>query len=75
MNRGAAPIGIVYRTDVLVHDKVRIVDTFPAGTHPTVVYPVALTADSAPGAQEFPDYLNRPTAAAVFKKYGFSLAP
>lgn len=75
VNRGEAPLGIVYRTDVLVDDKVRIVDTFPADTHPPVVYPVALTAVAAPGAQEFLDYLNGPAAAAVFKKYGFTLAP
>lgn len=75
VSRGEAPLGIVYRTDVLINDKVRIVDTFPADTHPPVVYRVALTATAASSAQAFLDYLSGPAAAAVFKNYGFTLAP
>jgi molybdate transport system substrate-binding protein len=75
VSRGDAPLGIVCRTDVLVNDTVRIVDTFPADTHPPIVYLAAVTAVATPGAQEFLDYLNGPTAAAVLKKYGFTLDP
>src|SRR5262245_32998915 len=39
--RGEAPLGIVYATDAKVEPKVRIVGTFPADSHPEIVYPVA----------------------------------
>src|SRR6478672_7522023 len=45
--RGEAPLGIVYRTDALAESGVRIVGTFPAGSHPPVVYPAAVIAGSA----------------------------
>ena len=38
--RGEAPLGIVYRTDALAEKGVRIVDTFPGGSHPPIVYPM-----------------------------------
>src|SRR5262249_53821726 len=44
--RGEAPLGIVYTTDAMAEQKVRIVDTFPDNTHPPIVYPVALTKDA-----------------------------
>jgi molybdate transport system substrate-binding protein len=74
VSRGDAPLGIAYRTDVLVDHNVRIVDTFPALTHPPIVYTAALTVGAAPYAQAFIDYLSSPAAAAVFRKYGFTLA-
>lgn len=41
--RGEAPLGIVYSSDALIDKSVRVVDTFPADTHPPIVYPIALT--------------------------------
>ena len=75
VHRGDVPLGIVYRTDALVDHKVRVVDAFPADTHPPVIYYVAVTTVAAPGAQSFVDYLRGPAAAAVFKKFGFTPAP
>lgn len=73
--RGEASLGIVYETDAKAEAKVRTVDTFPADTHPAVVYPVALTA-SANGsdAEAFLAYILSAKAAAVFKRHGFSVA-
>src|SRR5690606_1413773 len=45
--RGEAPLGIVYATDAAADDNVTIVGTFPATSHPPIVYPAALTADSS----------------------------
>lgn len=73
--RGEVPLGIVYMTDALVDKKVRIVDTFPADTHPPITYPVALTAVAQPNAQQFIDYLRGPAGQTVFKKYGFAVIP
>ena len=41
--RGEAPLGIVYASDVVAEPGVRVVDTFPAYTHPPIRYPAALT--------------------------------
>lgn len=73
--RGEASLGIVYETDAKAAAKVRTVDTFPADTHPAIVYPVALTA-SANGsdAEAFLAYILSAKAAAVFKRHGFSVA-
>jgi len=74
--RGESPLGIVYDTDAKVEPKVRIVGLFPAGTHPKIVYPVALVAGSKnPEAAKFLAYLSGPQAAAVFRKYGFTVLP
>jgi len=71
VDRGEAPLGIVYRTDALIDKGVRIVGTFPQASHAPIVYPVALTVGAKPGAQKFVDYLRTPAAAAIFLKYGF----
>lgn len=74
--RGESPLGIVYDTDAKVEPKVRIVGLFPAGTHPKIVYPVALVAATKnPDAAKFLAYLSGPQAAAVFRKYGFTVLP
>ena len=43
--RGEAPLGIVYRTDAAADPTVRIVGTFPADSHPPIIYPAAVTKD------------------------------
>lgn len=70
--RGEAPLGIVYATDAAADDNVTIVGTFPATSHPPIVYPAALTAHSSHhDAAAFLHHLFSPTAAAVFEKHGF----
>ena len=39
--RGEAPLGIVYKTDAASDPSVRIVGTFPADSHPPIIYPAA----------------------------------
>jgi molybdate transport system substrate-binding protein len=72
--RGEAPLGIVYRTDALAEKRVRIVDEFPADSHPAVVYPIALTTHASPQAQKFEDFVSGDAAKAIFKKFGFTPA-
>jgi len=70
--RGEAALGIVYRTDALVSKDVRIVDTFPAGSHPPIVYPMAnIRRMSPPAAFDFADYVASAPALAVFRRFGF----
>jgi molybdate transport system substrate-binding protein len=74
VSRGEAPYGIAYRTDALADKGVRIVGTFPANTHPPIVYPAALlTAGHTPAATSLLDYLKTPAAGAIWEKYGFGL--
>jgi molybdate transport system substrate-binding protein len=70
--RGEAPFGIVYRTDALVEPRVRIVDVFPESTHPPIIYPAAIVAQSTDAAAEgFLRSLRAPQARATFERYGF----
>jgi len=69
--RGEAPLGIVYASDARADPQVRVVDTFPAGSHPPIVYPIALTKVAQAGADGFLAYLLGPEARAVFVRYGF----
>ena len=73
--RGEAPLGIVYRTDALADKRVRIVDTFPADSHPPIIYPVAVTAEAGPAAVQFATFLESPAARQIFMRYGFEPLP
>lgn len=74
VSRGEAPLGIVYKTDAASDPNVTIVGTFPEGSHPPIVYPVALTKDSAnPEAIEFLGFLRSDKAKPFFEKQGFTL--
>lgn len=69
--RGEAPLGVVYETDAAVEPGVRIVDIFPAGSHPPIVYPVAVTRRARPGAVAFYQFVRGPEATAIFRRYKF----
>ena len=73
VSRREAPLGIVYHTDAFVDSGVRIVDTFPASSHPPIVYPAALTSVSSPAAVKVLDYLKSNEARAVFVAQGFTV--
>lgn len=69
--RGEAPLGIVYSSDALIDKSVRVVDTFPADTHPPIVYPIALTKSAQADAALFVAYVVR-QGHDVFARYGFT---
>lgn len=72
VSRGEAPLGVVYRTDALADTGVRIVDAFPASTHPPIVYTmIALKKASTPAPAALAAYLASPEALATFAKFGF----
>jgi molybdate transport system substrate-binding protein len=70
--RGEAVLGIVYATDAKVEPQIKIVGTFPAESHPPIVYPVAATTSASSGAASYLDFLRTPAAKAIFEKYGFT---
>ncbi|MBS0376408.1 MAG: molybdate ABC transporter substrate-binding protein [Proteobacteria bacterium] len=73
--RGEAPLAIVYETDARAEPRVRIVGTFPDGSHPPIAYPAALTAAAPAAAAAFLDYLTTPAALRAFERAGFRAPP
>lgn len=73
VSRGEAPLGIVYATDAASDPGVETVATFPADSHPPIVYPAAVTQDApnADGAAAFLGFLRSPTARPFFERQGF----
>ena len=73
VERDEAPLGIVYGSDAVASDKVKVVGVFPADSHKPVEYPMAVVkGQDNKAARDFYDYLKTPQAAEIFKKYGFS---
>jgi molybdate transport system substrate-binding protein len=74
VSRGEAPLGIVYQTDAAADEGVKVVAAFPEGTHPPILYPVAVAAASKnPDAAAFVTYLRSTSAKAAFEKQGFTV--
>lgn len=78
VERGEAPLGIVYATDAAAsrgaNGGVRIVGTFPAGSHEAITYPFALTrraVGNAP-ARALLAFLAGPEAAPGWQRFGFT---
>ena len=69
--RGEAVLGIVYATDARTEPGVKIVGTFPADSHPAIIYPVAATAHAGSSANDYLAFLRSTAAKAIFEKYGF----
>jgi molybdate transport system substrate-binding protein len=70
--RGEAPIGIVYETDAKAEPKVKIIGTFPEGSHQAVTYPVAATTNAKGNAAKYLSFLRTAAAKAMFEKHGFT---
>jgi molybdate transport system substrate-binding protein len=72
VDRGEAPLGIVYTTDALADRTVRVVGTFPPRSHRLISYPMAaLTASTNPDAEGFRRYLLSAEGKATFRRFGF----
>jgi molybdate transport system substrate-binding protein len=71
-----APLGIVYATDVASTDPVTVVGSFPADSHPPIVYPAAVLTNAADAADlAFFAALTSDAADAVFASMGFTVLP
>ena len=70
--RNEAPLGIVYRSDAVTENRVRVVDTFAAGTHPPIIYPVALVSGGdTEAARRLLARLHSERAGRIFSRNGF----
>lgn len=73
VERGAAPLGVVYATDARASNKASVVAVLPAQSHPPIVYPIArLTRSDNPEAEAFRRFLLSEEAAALFRARGFA---
>lgn len=69
--RNEAALGIVYSTDAKVEPGVKIVGTFPADSHPAIIYSVAATMTAKPGTADYLAFLRSSAAKNILEKYGF----
>jgi molybdate transport system substrate-binding protein len=72
---GNVEAGIVYKTDAISSDKIKVVATAPEGSHQPIVYPIAVITSTKQGkaAADFVNYLFGPESKAIFEKNGFSM--
>ncbi len=73
VERGEAPLGIVYATDAAIATDVKIIATFPENSHPAITYPVAITTGQTnPAAVKLLAWLLGDDAGVIFAEYGFN---
>lgn len=69
---GEAGLGIVYATDAVAEKDVSVIGSFPADSHPPIVYPAAdIAGRDLPAETEFLDYLRGPEAREALEQQGF----
>lgn len=71
---GNVDAGIVYSTDALLSNNVRVVAVAPDEVNATIVYPGAVVkaSENTDAAGDYLDFLFGTEAMAVFEEYGFS---
>jgi molybdate transport system substrate-binding protein len=73
VERGEAPVGVVYETDARASNRVAIAGLFPADSHAPVVYPAAIVARrDSPAARAFLAHLESGDAKAILRRFGFT---
>ncbi len=74
VQRGEAPLGVVYATDARGLKDVATVGTFPADSHDPIVYPMGIVAGMArPEVTAFFDFLTGAEGKELFRSYGFKI--
>ena len=74
VERGEAPLGIVYATDAALSPSLRVLGTFPPESHLPITYPFTLTSRAAGDAQAAAmlAFLIGDEAAPSWRRFGFS---
>lgn len=72
---GNVDAGIVYKTDALISNNIKIVSKADPATHSPIIYPVGIIKDSKhyEAAKDFYLYLQSDEILKVFEKYGFTI--
>src|SRR5262245_4166058 len=72
--QGEFPLGIIWQTDAAGEQGIRVVAVLPEESHPQIVYPVAILANSTHATvSSYLQYLLSPKAAPFFQKRGFTV--
>ena len=74
VERGEAPLGVVYATDVAAAPGLAVVGTFPADSHPPITYPFAIVRrGDRPEVRALFAFLTGPEAAPTYRAFGFAV--
>ncbi len=74
VERGEAPLGIVYSTDAAIARGVQVIGVFPQESHSPINYPIAIVAGRGTAAvRAFHGFILGSEAAAVFQRFGFAV--
>ena len=73
--RGEVPLGIVYATDAVLLDEVRVVGKFDVDPNHPILYPMALLAPEKPKARAFFDFARSDVGRTVLRRFGFMEPP
>lgn len=77
VERQETPIGVVYQTDALASERIRVLGLFPADSHAPIIYPIALIdaeqndAEQNDAAAALREWLESEEALRIFAKHGF----
>ena len=71
VERGEAPAGVVYGSDVATAPGLAVAGLFPEDSHPPIRYPAAVLSGN-PDAAAFLAFLHGDAAQAVFRRDGFT---
>jgi molybdate transport system substrate-binding protein len=71
VEQGEAALGIVYHTDARSSVAVRMLGVIAQANHPPIRYPVALTRDAGPKAEQVLNWLTGSAAQQAFEQAGF----
>jgi molybdate transport system substrate-binding protein len=70
VERGETRLGIVYKTDALQSDKVRMIAEVDASLHQRIVYPLVVVKKSKASA-DFSAFVKSEQGQAILQRYGF----
>jgi molybdate transport system substrate-binding protein len=76
IERGAAPIGVVYKTSALASKQVKIISTLAQSSHDTITYPLSLVkraTKSNDNVISFYRFLQSQRALNIFQQFGFTI--
>jgi molybdate transport system substrate-binding protein len=74
VERGEAPVGIVYATDAAASKGVVVAGVFPENSHDPITYPFAVTkSGDTPEARAFLTFLSSPAVREVWTRNGFKV--
>lgn len=74
VERGEAPLGIVYATDAAISRGVQVSGEFPPESHAPITYPVAIVARHANRpVRDFHAFLAGADTAPIFTRFGFTV--